>query len=137
MEEEVHFGNGRIDNVLLLAKDTPAAEVIVVHMMDGLDEHASRSTSGVIYGLTRLRIKDSYQQRDNRTRGIEFTCLRFTVISESLQEDFIGITHQVGRVVFVPQAPGRKMLYKVTNLAIGEILLIGPFLSRECAENSV
>ena len=41
MQEEVHLGNGSIHYILLLAEDSSAAEVVVMHVADGLDKHTT------------------------------------------------------------------------------------------------
>ena len=107
VQKQIHLSNGCIDHILFLTENATTAQVVVMHMMDGLYEHTSGSASRVIDGFSWLWIKDAYKQLNYRARSIEFAGLCLTVICEAFEKDLISIAHQVCRIIFVTETPGR------------------------------
>ena len=102
MKKEIHLGNSGIYHILFLPEDATATKIIVMHVMNSLDKHTTRTTSGIINSLTRLRVKDTDKKRNDRPGSIELAGLRFTIVSEPLKEYFISIAHQISRIILIP-----------------------------------
>ena len=105
--------------------------------MYSLDEHTTTTAGRVIDRLAWLGIENTNKQTYHRTWCIELTSLGLRVIGKLLQQHFVGIAHQVGRIGIVAKIASGKVLDEVANLAVSKDILVGPFLAREHTQHSI
>ena len=106
MQEQVHLRNRGVLDVLLLSEDLPQAELRILHVVNRLDEHAARAASGIVDTFAGLGIEDAHQQLHHRPWRVELAGLRLGLIREALEQDFVGIAHQVCGIVLVAELAG-------------------------------
>ena len=95
MQEQVHPGDGGGGKILLLAENMSVGSLLIVHLSDGFDQHTAGTAGRVIHGFSRLGCQQPHHQADNGTRGIEFSGVLFAQVSKLLDQEFIGIAHDI------------------------------------------
>lgn len=130
MQEQVHPGDGGGGQVLLLAVElAPQAfgvAVLLLHMLDSSQQHAPRTTRGVVDRFALFRIEHLDHQAHHATRGIELACLLVGRIGELLDQVLVGISQHVGGYVAVAQGQTREVFDQVFQQGVGEALLVAP-----------
>ena len=100
MQEEVHAGDGRGGEILLLAEElAPERAVIAVvlaHVMDGFEQHAARAASRIVDRLALLRVEDVDHQPHDGARRVELAGLLVRDVGELLDQVFVGLAENVG-----------------------------------------
>ena len=137
MQEKIHLSHCSIGNILLLSEDGTTTSGIILHVVDSLNQHTTRTTSRIIYCFTWLRVENTNQQSDYRTRCIELTCFGFREVCKFLQQHFVGITHQVSSIVAITQTTFTHMLYQVAQFLVAKHILVTPVSSREYTQYAI
>ena len=97
-----------------------------LHVLDDLDEHAAGAARGVVDGLALLRVEDVDQQPDHRAGGVVLAGLLVRLVGEPLDQVLVGVAEHVRRDRGVGQRPGGEVLDQVGELAVGQLVLVGP-----------
>ena len=137
VKEEVHLRNGGIRDVLLLSVNRAAAQRIVVHVVDGFDQHAARTACGIIDAFAGLRIENAHKQLDHGAGCIELARLLLRLVGKLLQQNFVGIAHQISRIITIPQPPLGKVIQKIGDAPIRKNRLIRPVRRAEDRQNAI
>ena len=92
MEEEVHPGDSRGKQVALLPVQLKVSVLLALVLeLDGCDQkHPTCSAGRVVHRLTRLGREQSSHQPNQRPVRVELGSRMAAVISEFLDEEFVG-----------------------------------------------
>ena len=134
MKEEIHAGNCGSGKVFLLSVNLAVGQLVIVHVSNSLDEHASRATGWIIDGFSGFWSHQHDQQLYNGTRRVELARILLRKVCEFLNQEFIAIAHHVGRVVSVTDLDFGHVFNQVLQAFIGELGFIGPVGIVEAAE---
>ena len=130
VEQQVHPGDGGGGEHLLLAVELApqglGAAAGRLDVLDDLDEHAAGAAGRVVDGLALLRVEDVDQEADHRARGVVLAGLLVRLVGEPLDEVLVRVAEHVRRTVRVGQRLGREVLDQVGQLAVGQLVLVGP-----------
>ena len=105
VQVEVHPGDGRGGEVLLLAEEPaperPVVAVVLVDVVDRLEQHTARAARGVVHALPLAGIEDPDHQPDHRPRRVELAGLFVGEVGELLDQVFVGLPEDIslGRLV--------------------------------------
>ena len=137
VEEEVHLRDGGVHRVLLLAEDQAEAELGVPRVVDRLDQHAAGAAGGVVDALAGLRVEDADEEADHRAGRVELACLGLGLVGELLEQDFVGVAHQVGGVVAVSEPAAGEVLDEIAEAFVADDGLVREVRRREGAQHAV
>ena len=99
VEEEIHPCYCRGGQVLFLPVDFAIRGFLVLHVADGLDQHAAGPAGGVIHRFAGLGLQQTNHQVDHRPRRVEFPGVLLAHISELFDQVFIRVAHHVGGII--------------------------------------
>jgi hypothetical protein len=95
VQEEVDAGDGGGGEILLLTVElTPKRADItagLLHMMDGLKQHATGAAGGIVNGLALSGIEDVHHEPHHGARGVELAGLLVRGVGEFLDQVFIRL----------------------------------------------
>jgi len=99
VQEQVHAGNGRGGEILLLAEDfAPQAfyiTMLFLHVLDSGEQHAAGAAGRVVDGLALFGVEHLDHQTHHAAWGIELASLLVGGVGEFLDQVFVGIADQV------------------------------------------
>lgn len=117
MQVEVHAGDGGGGEVLFLPVKLPPQRADItprlLHVVDGLQQHAAGATCRVVDGLAFAGIEDVYHQPHDGARGVELTRLLVRGIGELLDEVFVGLAEHVRLGVRVAEGDPGEVLDQI------------------------
>ena len=101
VEHEVHAGDGRGGEVLLLAVDLAEEGARVaagaLHVLDRPEEHAAGAAGRVVDALALLRVEDVDHHPDDAARGVELAgLLALGDVGELADQVLVGVAEDVG-----------------------------------------
>ena len=101
MEHEVHAGDGRGGEVLLLAVELAEERARVaagaLHVLDRAEQHAAGAAGRVVDGLALLRVEDVDHHPDDAARGVELAgLLALGDVGELADQVLVGVAEDVG-----------------------------------------
>ena len=105
MQEQVHPGDGGGGEIFLLAKQLApqgaVVAVVLLHMVDGFQQHAARAASRIVNGLAFFRVEDVDHEFHNRARGVEFARLLVGRIGEFFDQILVRLAENIrlGRLI--------------------------------------
>ena len=121
VQEQVHAGDGRGGEVLLLAEELAperaVVAVVLLDVVDGLQQHAAGAAGRVVDGLALLGVEDVDHQPHDGARGVELAGLLVGGVGELLDQVFVGLAEDVGLRGLVAEADAREVLDQVRSRA--------------------
>jgi membrane-associated protease RseP (regulator of RpoE activity) len=130
VQEQVHAGDGRGGEILLLAEElAPQAlyvTVLFLHVLDSGEQHAAGTAGRVVDGLAFAWVEHLDHQAHHAARGIELAGLLVGGVGEFLDQVFVGIADQVRLDVLITKGQPREMLDQIFEQGIGQSILVGP-----------
>jgi hypothetical protein len=117
VQEKVHPCNRTGGEVLLLSEELSlecaVSTVILLHVVDCFQEHATRATGRVVNGLALLRVEDIHQEPHDRTRCLELARLLVRGIGKLLDKLLVRLSEDVDLGCLVAQVDTREVLHEV------------------------
>ena len=130
MEEEVHPGDRRSSQVLLLSEEPSQHEPVVTavfpNVVERFEKHAPSAACRVVDRFTGLRIEDIHHEANDRPGRIELARLLVGEISELLDEVLVGVAEHVVRNRGVPKVHLTEVVDQVDKKRIGQPILVTP-----------
>ena len=130
VEQQVHAGDGGGGEHLLLAVELApqglGAAAGGLHVFDDLDEHAARAAGRVVDALALDGVEDVDEQTDDRAGGVVLAGLLVRLVGEALDEVLVRVAEHVRGHVRVGECLAREVLDQVGELAVGQLVLVGP-----------
>ena len=137
MQQQVHPGDRGGGEHLLLAVQLAEHRLRVtaarLDVLDDLDQHAAGATGRVVDRLALLRVKNVDQQRNHLTRSVVLAGLLVGLVGEPLDQIFVRLPQHIGGCLGHRKGLGREVLDQVDQLAVRELVLVGPGRAAEDA----
>ena len=119
-----------------MPEDPSECDVVALHVVDGLNEHAAGPASGVVNCLPCFWIEDLNHELDDCSWGVELAGVLFGQVGELLQEVLICVAHDVGVIGFVAEILAGKVFYEVLEPFICQFRFVGPTRIVETGKNA-
>ncbi len=138
VQEEVHARDGGGGQIFLLpvelAPERADIATRLLHMLDGLQQHAAGAAGGVINRLALTGIEDVHHEPHDGARGVELARLLVRGIGELLDQILVSLPEDVRLGNAVPQRQGGEVLDEVAQQLVRQAVLVRP---RRIAKDAV
>lgn len=130
VQKEVHAGDGGGGQILLLTVEPAPKRADIapclLHMMDGLQQHAARAAGGIVNGLALVWVEDVHHGPHDGAWGVELSCFLVRGISGLFDQVFVGLPQHIRLGLSISQGEPGEVLDEITQQGIGKPVFIRP-----------